>query len=201
MPGVKKPVQARSKGSTDQMLAAALHLLDEGGLAAVTIAAVSKQSGQSNGTLYHRFGNRMGMIAAAQAQFLDEIEAESRAAFERASAEANDVAALRTVALSYVTIFSEHRRAFRALMIEGQDFELLRERGQATSHRVQEWAVAWLVDRFGCSAEQAASAVYLLLSAAMSRVIFDDEILMAQVVDDAHLVEALVGAVHSLVAP
>lgn len=181
------------------MVAAALALLDEGGLAAVTISAVSDRSGHSNGSLYHRFGSRMGLLGAVQAQLLDRIEAESATAFDRAAEEVDDRVAVDRIVGTYVAIFSRHRRALRALMIEGQDVEPLRTRGQETSHRIQQWAVAWFAARFGCSTPRAGEAVFVTLSSAMSRVLFDDEMLMAQPLDDAALGDALVTAVLALV--
>jgi len=196
---VKKPLQERSKDSTDQMLSAAFRLLDEGGLPAVTIAAVSEASGQSNGSIYHRFSSRLALIAATQASFLDGIESDARAAFDIAALEIDDRSALRVVAGSYVSMFSKHRRAFRALMIEGQDLEPLRGRGRETGHLIEGWAVAWFHERFGCSSEAAIGAVYFLLSAAVTRMVFDLDLIMAHRIDDAELTDRLVDALHALV--
>jgi AcrR family transcriptional regulator len=45
------------------VLDAALALVDEGGLDAVTISALTTRSGVSNGSVYHHFGNRAGVFA------------------------------------------------------------------------------------------------------------------------------------------
>lgn len=45
------------------MLDAALALVAEGGLEAVTINALTTRSGVSNGSVYHHFGNRAGLLA------------------------------------------------------------------------------------------------------------------------------------------
>jgi AcrR family transcriptional regulator len=195
---VKKPVQDRSRDSTDEMLAAAFDLLNEGGLAAVTIAAVSAKSGQSNGALYFRFKSRMGLLAAVQARFLEGIEQDARVAFEQATDEAHGRRALRIVIENYLAIFSAHRRAFRALMVEGQDFDVLRERGQRTSHDIQDRLVGWLVSRFGCAREEATVAVYLLVSSVVTRVVTDDTLLMSELPDDDALAEVLTRALSHL---
>jgi AcrR family transcriptional regulator len=45
------------------VLDAALALVDEGGLGAVTISALTARSGVSNGSVYHHFGSRAGVFA------------------------------------------------------------------------------------------------------------------------------------------
>jgi AcrR family transcriptional regulator len=45
------------------LLDAALQLVSEGGLDAVTIAALTERSGMSNGSIYHHFGSRAGVFA------------------------------------------------------------------------------------------------------------------------------------------
>jgi len=45
----------------------------------LNIAAVSRESGVSNGALYHRFGDRHGLVVAAQDRFLGQVETEWQA--------------------------------------------------------------------------------------------------------------------------
>ncbi|MFC6344921.1 helix-turn-helix domain-containing protein, partial [Nocardioides hankookensis] len=63
---MRTPLQTRSTSSADRMLEATLELLEAGGLQAVTVAAVAQHARTSNGSLYHRFGDRAGLLRAAQ---------------------------------------------------------------------------------------------------------------------------------------
>ncbi|MFT7838923.1 TetR/AcrR family transcriptional regulator [Saccharothrix sp. BKS2] len=49
--------------SRQAVLDAALELVAEGGLGAVTISALTARSGVSNGSVYHHFGSRAGLFA------------------------------------------------------------------------------------------------------------------------------------------
>ena len=84
---MRTPLQSRSATSADRMLDATLDLLAEGGLGAVTVAAVARAARTSNGSLYHRFGDRAGLLLAAQDRALGAIETQTLAAFARADAE------------------------------------------------------------------------------------------------------------------
>jgi AcrR family transcriptional regulator len=53
------------KHDTDQILDAALELVLEQGPRAASVTAIAARSGAPVGTLYHRFGNRDGLLAAA----------------------------------------------------------------------------------------------------------------------------------------
>ena len=53
------------KHETDVILDAARALVLDGGPRAASVAAIAKASGAPAGTLYHRFGNRDGILTAA----------------------------------------------------------------------------------------------------------------------------------------
>jgi AcrR family transcriptional regulator len=57
---------ARSRTTRERVLAVALEQLDAGGEAAVRVDLISTESGVSIGSIYHHFGDREGVIAAAQ---------------------------------------------------------------------------------------------------------------------------------------
>jgi len=56
----------RSRGTRDRVLEVALAQLERGGEAAVRIDEINDRSGVSIGSIYHHFGDRDGVIAAAQ---------------------------------------------------------------------------------------------------------------------------------------
>ena len=195
---MKRPVQDRSRDSTNEMLSAAYQLLAEGGLSAVTVAAVSARSGHSNGALYFRFKSRTGLLAATQARFLDRMESEVEASIQRAQTEPDDSVATRILIDSFVAIFTDHRSAFRALMVEGQGIDVLRERGRRTSYEVQSRVVDWMTERLATTRAAAEMAVYVVVSAAVAGVIFTDDLLVREPGPE-RLGDALERAVFSLV--
>jgi len=68
------------KHETDVILDAARALVLAGGPRAASVAAIAKSSGAPAGTLYHRFGNRDGILAAAWLRALERFQARAMAA-------------------------------------------------------------------------------------------------------------------------
>lgn len=67
------------KHETDVILDAARALVLDGGPRAASVAAIAKSSGAPAGTLYHRFGNRNGILAAAWLRALERFQARAMA--------------------------------------------------------------------------------------------------------------------------
>ncbi len=80
------------------ILDAARALVLAGGPRAASVAAIAQSSGAPAGTLYHRFGNRDGIVAAAWLRALERFQARALAAGSEASAEALDAATAMAVA-------------------------------------------------------------------------------------------------------
>jgi len=80
------------------LLAAALRLVEEGGLDAVTIAALTERSGMSNGSIYHHFGSRAGVFAQLYADSYSRCVAAMLPALDAATAEAG----VRGLTVSYL---------------------------------------------------------------------------------------------------
>jgi AcrR family transcriptional regulator len=67
------------KHETDVILDAARALVLAGGPRAASVAAIAKSSGAPAGTLYHRFGNRDGILAAAWLRALHRFQTRAMA--------------------------------------------------------------------------------------------------------------------------
>ena len=67
------------KHETDVILDAARTLVLDGGPRAASVAAIAKSSGAPPGTLYHRFGNRDGILTAAWLRALERFQARAMA--------------------------------------------------------------------------------------------------------------------------
>jgi AcrR family transcriptional regulator len=156
------------------MLAATLDLLAAGGLGAVTVAAVTRAAGTSNGSLYHRFGDRTGLLLAAQDRALAAIESATAAAFAGADAEPDDDRALRLLARAALDIFAEHRGVMRAYLVEGQGDPAYAERNVRSSHLLATTVVDWLRRRFGTTPADAEAAWRILFALGAAQALFDD---------------------------
>jgi AcrR family transcriptional regulator len=75
------------KHETDVILDAARALVLDGGPRAASVAAIAKVSGAPPGTLYHRFGNRDGILTAAWLRALERFQTRAMAANSDTAAE------------------------------------------------------------------------------------------------------------------
>lgn len=73
---LRAPKQQRSKASYDRVIAAATELLRENGVAGLTLAAVSRQSKVSIGSIYCRIDGKDALIREVQANVLQQMEKE-----------------------------------------------------------------------------------------------------------------------------
>ncbi|NYG56635.1 TetR family transcriptional regulator [Nocardioides perillae] len=196
---MRQPLQHRSSASAEAMLGATLALLQDGGLGAVTVAAVAQRAGTSNGALYHRFGDRQGLLRAAQERALDAIEAETAAAFVAADAEPDDAVALRLLAGAALRIFTDHRPALRAFLVEAQGDTVLEQRSQVSVHRLATTVTGWLRSRAGASQEQAEASWRIIYAIAVSQSLFDDAQVSPAPLGTEALGDALAAAVGAIV--
>jgi AcrR family transcriptional regulator len=72
----RKPKQTRSRQSYDRMLDAATHILEEGGLPALTLSEVSRRSKVSIGSIYCRVDGKDDLLRAVQERALGQMDRE-----------------------------------------------------------------------------------------------------------------------------
>lgn len=197
---MRTPLQDRSTSSADRMLEATLGLLEDGGLPAVTVAAVARQAGTSNGSLYHRFGDRHGLLLAAQDRALGAIETETAAAFARADGEPDDARALRLLARAALEIFARHRGPMRAFLVEGRGTPGIAARNERSSHLLAATVTGWLRSRFGADRADAESAWRILFALGASQALFEDAQVSPATVDGTAFADAVARAVRAVVA-
>lgn len=101
------------KHSTDDILDAARALVLREGPRAASVAAISQASGAPVGTLYHRFGSRDGLLAAAWFRALERYQALALAA---EAAHADPVEAGVALAATVLAFAADHPDDARLLL-------------------------------------------------------------------------------------
>ncbi|OBE95644.1 TetR/AcrR family transcriptional regulator [Mycobacterium sp. 852002-10029_SCH5224772] len=96
------------KHETDVILDAARELVLDGGPRAASVAAIAKTSGAPAGTLYHRFGNRDGILTAAWLRALERFQARALAA--DADTPADTAVAMAVAAVGFARALPEDAR-------------------------------------------------------------------------------------------
>src|ERR1700744_4377292 len=89
------------KHESDVILDAARTLVLEGGPRAASVAAIAKSSGAPAGTLYHRFGNRDGILTAAWLRALERFQSRAMAASQTADTPLETAVAMAVAAISF----------------------------------------------------------------------------------------------------
>jgi AcrR family transcriptional regulator len=100
------------KHETDVILDAARALVLDGGPRAASVAAIAKSSGAPAGTLYHRFGNRDGILTAAWLRALERFQARAMAASDPNTADtpAQTAVAMAVAAVGFARELPEDAR-------------------------------------------------------------------------------------------
>jgi AcrR family transcriptional regulator len=131
------------KHDTDRILDAARELALRDGPRAVSVAAISRHSGAPAGTLYHRFGSRDGVLAAAWQRALNRFHMR----WIEAAQHANPVEAGVAMAVCVVTFAREHPEDAR-LLLDLRRRDLLDAEGDASDLN---WPVTELITRLAQS--------------------------------------------------
>lgn len=160
------------------MLEVTLDLLGDGGLSAVTIAAVADAAQSSNGSLYHRFGDRHGLLLAAQSRVYEKIVGETASAFaaaETAFAEHTSRAEVANLlARAAFEIFGRHRGATRAFLIESRTDPDHNAATERFLHTLADLVTDWLHRNLDATPLGAQAAWRLLLALGVSQALLDD---------------------------
>ena len=172
--GVRAPLQARSRDSARRLVDAALRVLARDGIQGLTMAAVSRESGVSNGSLYHRYGGRDQLLAACQERFFERIVEERMTAGTRLMEETDPQVLLTLFIEGFDEVFVGQGNLFQAFLIGGYANETLRARGREFTRVTAELFTDLFAQRAGCSAEAADMAYRLLFGRAMLAVMFDE---------------------------
>ncbi len=110
------------KHETDVILDATRALVLAGGPRAASVAAIATASGAPAGTLYHRFGNRDGVVTAAWLRALERFQARAMAA--QAETAADTAVAMAVAAISFARELPEDARLLLTIrpgdLLDGQ---------------------------------------------------------------------------------
>lgn len=193
----REPRQARSQASTERLLDAALEVIAKDGLGGLSVAEVSRRSGVANGSLYHRFGDRAGLLAAAQERFGRLVKGEW-ATMSAAMEQSDDATSFLTRLVEpFLRLFSEHRALFSAFFISGHDDVGVKARGAQIGQFAASEIGGTLARRFGCPADAAAAAYELLFGQAVLLVLAGgEEAPLTREARVRHLVRALLAVVR-----
>ncbi len=122
------------KHDSDRMLDAARALVLRDGPRAASVAAIARESGAPVGTLYHRFGNRDGVLAAAWLRALERFQQRALAAAD----DADPLDAAVAMAASQVDFARERPDDARLLLTLRRDDLLDADPGDELRARLQQ---------------------------------------------------------------
>ncbi|MGB9221794.1 TetR family transcriptional regulator [Mycobacterium sp.] len=136
------------KHQTDVILDATRALVLAQGPRAASVAAIAKASGAPAGTLYHRFGNRDGVVIAAWLRALDRFQ--SRALAAEAASALDAATAMAVAAISFAREMPDDAR----LLLTIRPADLLDGQPDAEFRKTLAAMNAPLSERVGELAEQ-----------------------------------------------
>ena len=109
-PGLPQPIQARAEITVTAVIEAAIRAIEAGGEASVRIDDILQETGISKGSLYHHFGGREGLIAAARVTQFSRFVAEDAARVREALLKTKSLAEFISVTSAMVEIGSAAER-------------------------------------------------------------------------------------------
>lgn len=118
-PYSRAPKQTRSRQSFDRMLDTAIEIIDEGGLAALTLAEVSRRSRVSIGSIYCRVDSKDALIREVQARALTEMDHEFAVLVNRVRRKGLGLRELvPTIVRELALYLKRHARVLSAFMLQ-----------------------------------------------------------------------------------
>jgi AcrR family transcriptional regulator len=134
------------------ILDAARALVLDGGPRAASVAAIAKASGAPPGTLYHRFGNRDGILTAAWLRALERFQTRAMAAGTNAEADTpmETAVAMAVAAIGFARELPEDAR----LLLTIRPGDLLDDEPDAAFQQTLAAMNAPLIERVGDLAAQ-----------------------------------------------
>ncbi|TPQ23309.1 TetR/AcrR family transcriptional regulator [Streptomyces sporangiiformans] len=128
-------LQERSRRSQQDILHAGYALLEEGGVDALTVAAVAERAGMAVGSIYRRFGDKEGLLLAIQHAFTENLQAEiaERMPMERLSILRDPAVAIAEAVGAITDSFQAHEALLRVFLLLGTRHEAVRAEGSRVS--------------------------------------------------------------------
>ena len=170
----RQPKQQRSRESYDRVVSAAIELLSEGGLAELTLAAVSRRSKVSIGSIYCRVDSKESLLREVQAIVLQQMEHEFAMLVNRVRRGRLPLAELVPMLISEVAHYLRRHAAPLAAFMQAADRDpVLEEVGGRSFAQTQLDFKLLLVERaeeFGHpDPEHAAITCFTICYAALAR--------------------------------
>lgn len=127
--------QQRSRRSQQDILAAGYALLEEGGVEALTVAAVAERAGMAVGSVYRRFGDKEGLLLAIQRAFAENLQTEiaERMSPERLRLRRDPASAIAEAVGALSDAFQAHEALLRVFLLLGTRHEGVRQEGVRVS--------------------------------------------------------------------
>jgi AcrR family transcriptional regulator len=128
-------LQDRSRRSQQDILQAGYALLEEGGVDALTVAAVAERAGMAVGSIYRRFGDKEGLLLAIQRAFTENLQAEitGRMSAERLRILRDPAVAIAEAVGAITDSFQAHEALLRVFLPLGTRHEAVRAEGSRVS--------------------------------------------------------------------
>ncbi|MFF4354077.1 TetR/AcrR family transcriptional regulator [Streptomyces sp. NPDC001530] len=136
-PTARRPaaLQERSRRSQQDILQAGYALLEQGGVEALTVAAVAERAGMAVGSVYRRFGDKEGLLLAIQHAFTDNLltEIARRSSVERLRILRDPAVAIAEAVGALTDAFQSHEALLRVFLLLGVRHEAVRAEGSRVS--------------------------------------------------------------------